>query len=290
MYNSVILGGKDLDIKFHCSEVGNFPEPYLLVRAFTFTDYSIEPHDHDFYEMNIVLGGMGYHKIGNTPFKVKRGDVFVIPPMAVHSYYDTHNLEVYHILFKKDFIRTNTDAKEMPGFLQLMEIEPFLRQTYSGAMFLHLTPVQLSDLEREFKFIEQGGVFDTESCLPICTHAAWKIIYYLSYLLHEQIEGEQKGAKSKYERQIMDTLEYIHYHYSEKLTIEGLADRIYVSRSTFLRNFEAVCGCSPIQYLHHYRIKKAEELMESSKLSKTEIAHLCGFYDLSHMERAIRKA
>ena len=291
MYNNLISGGcgGNMDIKFHCHEASNFKEPYQLVRAFGFADYSIEPHDHDFYEMNIVLGGTGYHKIGGTPFKVMRGDVFVIPPMTVHSYYDTQNLEVYHILFKKDFIRKNTEAKRMPGFLQLMEIEPFLRQTYSEAMFLHLTPVQLSDIEREFKFIEQKGTFDTENYLPLCTHTAWKIIYYLSHLLHEQIEGAQKGTKSKYERQILDTLEYIHYHYSEKLTIEGLAERIYVSRSTFLRNFETVCGCSPIQYLHQYRIKKAEELLESSELSKTEIAHLCGFYDLSHMERAVKK-
>jgi len=30
------------------------------------------------------------------------------------------------------------------------------------------------------------------------------------------------------------------------------------------------------------------ELMERGGISKTEAAHICGYYDLSHMERSLR--
>jgi transcriptional regulator GlxA family with amidase domain len=101
------------------------------------------------------------------------------------------------------------------------------------------------------------------------------------------MKGES-AKLSKYKLCILNTLEYIHAHFSEKITVDSLAARVYLSRSTFLRSFYEICGVSPISYLRKYRAQKAEELLASSALSKTEIAHLCGFYDLSHMEKSIK--
>ena len=279
-----------MNIKFHCDESSNFKGHNSFVRAFTYTEYSIEPHTHDFYEMNIVMGGYGIHQIESSVFEAKIGDVFVIPPMTSHAYYNTEHLEVYHILLKKDFVKSNQDESvTMPGFLQLMEIEPFLRQNCSESMFLHLSPAELCEIKAEFRFVEKNGAFDKEVFSSLHRHTTWKILYYLSYLLYKQNGGEKKTVPSKHRQQILDTLEYLHQHFGEKIIIDSLAERVYLSRSTFLRSFQAVCGCSPIEYLNQYRSKKAMELLEYSKMSKTEIAHFCGFYDLSHMEKSIKK-
>ena len=278
-----------MDIKFHCSEHIDFPKANQYVRAFSFTEYSVPPHNHDFYEMNIVLGGTGVHQIENASFTVKKGDVFVIPPMTVHAYHSTEHLEVYHILLKKDFVRENaSEAADMPGFLQLVEIAPFLNQNSTEAMFLHLTQKQIIELQSDLKFIEAKGAFDNEQFFPLQNHTAWKIIYYLAFLLYEQTASEKKSKRASYRQQILDTLEYLHHNFSEKITVADLSERVFLSRSTFLRSFQAICGCSPIDYLNQYRIKKAIELLEISAMSKTEIAHSCGFYDLSHMERSIK--
>jgi len=280
-----------METVFHCPENEAFEEYGQCVRTFDYTEYSVEPHNHDFYEMNVVLGGRGIHQIEGATFDVKKGDVFVIPPMTTHAYYNTEHLEVYHILLKKDFIRDNhAEAERIPGYLQLMEIEPFLRQNGSSAMFLHLNPMQLAEVRRDFKYIEGSGEFASDGFLALKKHIAWKIIYLLSHLLLEQTVRGEKTSEAKYSQQILDTLEYLHHHFSEKITVEHLAERVYLSRSTFLRNFQSVCGCSPMQYLNRCRTKKAMELLELSKMSKTEIAHFCGFYDLSHMKRSIKKS
>ena len=243
-----------MNVKFHCDETNNFNNRNGFVRAFTYREYSIEPHTHDFYEINIVMGGRGVHQIESSEFSVNIGDVFVIPPNTIHAYYNTKNLEVYHILLKKDFIASNqVEAVSMPGFLQLMEIEPFLRQNCPDSVFLHLTPSELAELKNELKFIEDDSVFNQENFTALHIHTAWKIIYYLSYLLHRQIEGEKKNLPIKYKRQVLDTLEYLHQHFTEKITVNHLASRVYLSRSTFLRSFQEVCCCSPIQYLNQYR-------------------------------------
>ena len=83
-------------------------------------------HSHEFYEMNIVLGGVGTHIIEGASFHVRAGDVFVIPPLTVHSYVDTQELEVYHVLINKKFIVENSkEAYSMKGFM--------LSQTFSNS-------------------------------------------------------------------------------------------------------------------------------------------------------------
>lgn len=279
------------DVKLHCREDGIFKQEWQTVRGFTYTNYSIYPHNHYFYEMNIVMGGTGVHRIGKNSVSVRSGDVFVIPPMTVHSYDNTENLEVYHVILKSASVREKRkEAASIPGFFQLMEIEPFLRSNRSETAFLRLTPSQLTQIKEELRFIQAGGEFDRKCYASLQEHSAWKMVYYLSHLLHEQINSEKRTSTAKYHRQILDSLEFIHQNYSEKISVESLAERAYLSRSTFLRSFRNVCGCSPIQYLTRYRVKKAIELLENEEKSKTEIAHACGFYDLSHMERSVKKA
>lgn len=279
-----------MDIKFHCNAEHNFKNNTQKVRAFLYEDYSIEPHNHDFYEINIILKGEGTHQIENACFGVKTGDVFVIPPMTVHAYYDTDELDVYHILLKKNFILDNqAEALNIPGFLQLVEIEPFLRQHFSGEMFLHLSQSQLMHLKSDLSLIEENGIFDSQELIPLKNHTVWKILYWFSSLLLGQMYGRDKKSSDKYDSEIIRILEYIHQNYDEKITIDLLCKKSFLSRSTFLRRFYNACGCTPIEYVNRYRCKKAMEMIDNSSYSKTKIAHYCGFYDLSHMERTLKQ-
>ena len=280
-----------MKIKFHCDEETGFNRADQFVRAFTYENYSISPHNHDFYEINIVISGKGVHQIENYTLNVERGDVFVIPPLISHAYYNTDSLKVCHIIIKNKFIRGNQkESNKVRGYVQLMEIEPLLRQNNNDTLFLHLDATQLSELQYELRYLEDSGIFNQNSYSAIQGHSVWKLIYYLSYLYDKQINEKIKKKEAKFNVQILDTLEYLHMHFPERMTIEMLAERVFLSRSTFLRNFKISCGCTPGQYLNRYRVTKAKELLENSKLSKTEVAHFCGFYDLSHMERSIKNA
>jgi len=209
-----------IDIEFHCDEKGNFQKGFP-VRAFSYKDYSIERHNHDFYEVNIVMSGVGTHCIENSEFRVKSGDVFVIPPMVVHAYTDVDKLEVYHILLKKSFIDENrTEAEKIKGFLQLIEIEPFLRSNFLNAFFLHLSQLQLVQLKNELAFIDDNSAFSWEECSLMKYHTTWKIIYWFAILLNRQFDSNHCPIKHKYEIPIIAVLEYIHTNYGEKITIE----------------------------------------------------------------------
>ena len=278
-----------VDVIFHCDGKNHFMHGNS-VRAFTYRNYSIPMHNHIFYEVNIILSGTGIHHIENGSVFVKQGDVFVIPPMVAHAYTDTDQMEVYHILLQKGFIDQNkAESVQVKGFLQLTEIEPFLRSNFSRALFLHLNPLQLLQLKNELEFIDDSSWFSQGNCEWMKCHAVWKILYWFSALLQEQLNAEKRSPGKEYELGIISVLEHIHENYSEKITIETLCRIAFLSRSTFLRGFKAICGMSPIEYLNQYRCKKAMEQLQSSGCTKTEIAHRCGFYDLSHMERMLKK-
>ena len=110
------------------------------VRSFKHENYSKAAHSHEFYEIEIVLKGTGTHAIEDNSLKIVAGDVFVIPPFIVHSYENTKDLTVQHVLFSRETIdngKKNTST--YPGFLHFTEIEPYLRGRFSAMRFLHLS-------------------------------------------------------------------------------------------------------------------------------------------------------
>ena len=163
------------EVEFHCKE-GNYFTNGCLVRAFSYKEYSIQMHNHDFYEINIVLEGTGTHCIEKGRVKVERGDVFVIPPMVAHAYIDTEKLEVYHIVIQKGFFQqSREESRLVPGFLQLMEIEPVLRSNISNANFLHLNNRQLLQFRNEVEFIDDRSMQNPGYHYLMKHHATWKI-------------------------------------------------------------------------------------------------------------------
>jgi len=80
-------------------------------------------------------------------------------------------------------------------------------------------------------------------------------------------------------------MEYIQENLDQKLTLDLLAEKANMSKSTLNRHFERNLHISPMQYVMECRLEKAKSLLLRGTLSKTEVAHLCGFFDISHMNK-----
>lgn len=279
----------DIDIQFHCDIDFNFRSAEECIRAFTYHDYSISLHTHSFYEINVILSGIGTHQIRDTAVTVHTGDVFIIPPLVPHAYFDTSSLDVFHILIRPEVIQNNlSEAANVDGFVRFTEIEPFLRSSSQTNQFLQLSQKDLLQLQADLDLLRDDCAYNMPQNAPLRLHTLWKLLYLFSIRLSKQ-DTNKNQTRMKYETQIIDTLEYIHKNYHLPINTDDLYKRVFLSRSTFLRSFSAICGCTPTQYISNYRCKKAMELLDDPKLTKTQVAHACGFYDLSHLHRAIKK-
>jgi AraC-like DNA-binding protein len=67
--------------------------------------------------------------------------------------------------------------------------------------------------------------------------------------------------------------------------INEIAAALHISRSHLAHLFKRELGMAPTQYVRVLRMRKAEELLESTFLSVKEIMAVVGFADLSHFVR-----
>jgi AraC family transcriptional activator FtrA len=66
-------------------------------------------------------------------------------------------------------------------------------------------------------------------------------------------------------------------HLEEAITIEALADRAAMSERTFTRRFRAATGAAPIEWLVRLRVRRAQDLLETTDRPIDRIAEDAGF-------------
>lgn len=73
------------------------------------------------------------------------------------------------------------------------------------------------------------------------------------------------------------TMRWIREHLAEPITLAEMAAHAAVSGRTLNRKFREQTGTTPLSWLLLERIRRAQELLETTRLSVEEIARRCGF-------------
>ncbi|HEV3223800.1 MAG TPA: AraC family transcriptional regulator [Puia sp.] len=85
-------------------------------------------------------------------------------------------------------------------------------------------------------------------------------------------------------------LDYIHGHLTEKLGVDSLSRKAYMSRNEFFKWFRNQFGISPLEYINRERIKLAKQLLGGQNTTVTETAYQCGFTDVNYFVRLFKKS
>ena len=253
------------------------------VRGFVMKKYNIGMHVQEFYEINIILKGSGYHYIKNQTLKVSKGDVFVIPPGFSHGYVSDGEFDVQHLLVSNKFMKKfHEDFKQTENFSILFKAEPFIRSSGYHSFYLKMNDEQLEKCMLLINEIKNAYHSKTQGENLIETYCAAAIISYMCV----QYENVQLSNSPDVENTgVMQALSLIHECYDEKITIKRLARESHISRSSFIRKFTDICGVPPIKYLISVRIEAAKNLLKTTSYTVLQIAEKTGFYDASHFVR-----
>ncbi len=81
---------------------------------------------------------------------------------------------------------------------------------------------------------------------------------------------------------------YMQHHMAENITVEELADLIYVSKSYLSRQFKQETGMSLIEYLRLIRINAAKRLLVSTDTTIEEISSIIGYNSSKYFSRAFK--
>lgn len=88
---------------------------------------------------------------------------------------------------------------------------------------------------------------------------------------------------------LKNILHYLDEHYTEKISLDRLAEQFFISKYYLSREFKKQFGTTVIQYVLTRKISHAKELLRYSSSSIEEISRLCGVEDASYFNKIFKK-
>lgn len=142
-----------------------------------------------------------------------------------------------------------------------------------------------SSMEAEKAVCRQGKYFMLKAYM----------IQLLLLVIREQCEPMEKpqgyafeSANRKYVVEQM--LNYFEDHYDEKISLDQIAENMYLSPFYISKIFKSETGDTPIRHLINIRLEKAKALLEEGcDGSIQEVAAMVGYDDAYHFSKLFKK-
>lgn len=238
-------------------------------------------HCHDHLELAFVLSGEGKYHIEGEIYDVTEGDLLIFNPGIRHQALFLKQVETPTTEFFVGF----SDI-QFPGFC------PNYLPVQGGSYILH-TKGELrqrifkicSSMEAEKAARKQGRYYMLKSYL----------MQLLILMMREQCEPAKPvdgyAFESTNKKYVVERiLNYFEDHYSEKISLDQIAENMYLSPFYVSKIFKSETGDAPIQHLIKIRLEKAKEILEQGRAeSVQEVAAMVGYDDAYHFSKLFKK-
>ncbi|HLP51463.1 MAG TPA: helix-turn-helix domain-containing protein [Chitinophagales bacterium] len=98
-----------------------------------------------------------------------------------------------------------------------------------------------------------------------------------------------KGQKEHGDAEILLAQEFIEGHYTDKITVEDLADKYAIGRRSFERRFKKATGNTVVEYMQRVKIEAAKRSFESSRKNINEVMFDVGYTDTKAFRTIFKK-
>lgn len=97
------------------------------------------------------------------------------------------------------------------------------------------------------------------------------------------------GQKKHEDDRIKLAQEFIEQHYTEKLSVEDLADKFAIGKRHFERRFKKATSNSPAEYIQRVKIEAAKKQLENTAKNVTEVMFEVGYTDVKAFRTVFKK-
>ncbi|MGM0602510.1 MAG: AraC family transcriptional regulator [Bacillota bacterium] len=257
-------------------------EDFHIIHRKNTSTAKVNKHHHNAYEIIIQNNGTGSFFIKDKNYNMKAQTLFLINEYDIHHYFFPEKLKTYDrfvLYIKSDFLNNyfnyiKDDFKPVDIFkkeikcLKLNEPEYKQLKFLSERMILELTK-------------EKTGYRSIVN--------SYLLQFFVT--IHRLLENNKYNGlkeKGKNEGRLQKIIAYIDDNYKENITLNEIAETLYISKYYLSHFFKDKTGFTIIEFLNNKRIIEAQKMLKNTNLNVTDIAMNVGFNTLNHFERTFK--
>lgn len=267
-----------------------FPDGFRIMQGMheyvTYTEHSsiriwesetathFDMHQHSAVELIMPLEGISLYRTEEKEYKVRAGQILLIPPEVRHELTETPGTRRYLMLFEPTPLMS---LRDQPSFSLVLQ-----------------APIHLAE-ESELRtkivglLMQMIAVYFEQE--PMWNARCYAYLLQLYAALGSQaVYARAAGEPVHMDSEILNSaMTYINQHYMEDICLEDVASFTGFSRFYFSRVFRQFAGCSFSEFLTRKRITAATDLLVRTDIPVQDVAVQAGFGSVATFNRVFRR-
>ena len=222
-------------------------------------------------------------QVGDDVFHLDTGDLLLLPPDILFKPLDGGSCKYYFFNFEAAVL---PETMDLPRYISILPHKGLVdghayssigsyRSASRVAQFIKNAPYRIKAI------FERGDQLHPEK------HFSDQLL--LDNLMRELLIQMGMDRAPRLSTKLAEILDYVHQHYSKKITLSALADRFFLSESYIARLFKKELGCKPSEYVNNLKISMAQTLLAETNLSVTETAERLGYSDVYYFSKVFKQ-
>ena len=230
---------------------------------------SVELHWHDFYEIELILGGQGMHIVNGKEYEWRRGGMYFMGMTDFHEICLNGTGQTYVI---------ELPPRAIPAAL-FLTISRFDKNIVT-----YLSPRDFVYAEVLCDMLQEYSTDDTKNDSVVIEH----IISMLLHLLFNSA-GTKMATPEKGRELLNQVLAYLGDNFYKALDLTSVAVNFGISKTYLCTYFKKCMGRTVMEYVRELRLEYAAKLTRGTKLKNGEICVVCGYLSVSNFLRDFKK-
>lgn len=232
--------------------MNDYYELNYFVKKYADSSWKLNRHIIPYCDLTFILDGDATYLSESTPFHITSGEAIFLPAGSERSA-QTKGMQCVAFNF-----RTNTEVFGCAQKIQWYN-DPILNTYFNDFQKAWYTKTDIDKMKCD-------GLF--------------------RLILSRVMELQQAVQENKYVYMMKD---YIHRHYTEKITVQEIAEQLNLNPIYCGALFSGETGTTILNYINRLRIARATELLQYTNNSISQIACEVGIENLYYFSRIFKK-
>jgi AraC-like DNA-binding protein len=284
-------GFRLFDAQINAEGVHSWPFNHVLPVEVVFHTFdwhhTIRSNRHDCFELIYLHSGHAHCQIQDHVFLLEAGDLVVIDSTVYHrlTARSSGKIQVVSLLFLPELVSAHEASMDTAEYLK-----PFFHHRPDFPYVVHGRTGIPAEVYRLMKLMHHHLPASSDIARLYVRTCVKMILVLLGSHYEEFLKGEESfNYRQRAIQRLRPVFEFIEVHYPEKIRLEDVASRVYISKTQFKRLFKQVTGQSFVFFLKQFRIEKAQTLLRGTDHSVSQVAYETGYCTQSYFGSEFRR-